>query len=54
MEAPLVLTHVCRYWRNLALSTPSLWSSIFIYLPNTYQLEHTSSQGDTREALAYA
>ncbi|KAJ7129240.1 hypothetical protein C8R44DRAFT_533755, partial [Mycena epipterygia] len=24
-EAPLLLTHVCRAWREIAISTPSLW-----------------------------
>ncbi|TDL20351.1 hypothetical protein BD410DRAFT_841449 [Rickenella mellea] len=29
-EAPLVLGQVCRLWREIALSTPSLWSTISI------------------------
>jgi len=40
LEAPLVLTHVCRSWRNLAHSTPSLWSSIFICVPDSYQVDY--------------
>ncbi|KAJ6561860.1 hypothetical protein B0H19DRAFT_894253, partial [Mycena capillaripes] len=27
-EAPLLLCHVCRAWRTLALSTPRLWASL--------------------------
>ncbi|KAJ6561763.1 hypothetical protein B0H19DRAFT_87464 [Mycena capillaripes] len=29
-EAPLLLCHVCREWRNLAISTPRLWASLHI------------------------
>ncbi|TDL27929.1 hypothetical protein BD410DRAFT_712743, partial [Rickenella mellea] len=29
-EAPLVLGRICRRWRKIALSTPSLWSTISI------------------------
>ncbi|KAJ8073345.1 hypothetical protein PM082_011617 [Marasmius tenuissimus] len=32
-SAPLLLTTVCRSWREIALSTPNLWNAIHIYLP---------------------
>ncbi|KAJ7679265.1 hypothetical protein DFH06DRAFT_1166167 [Mycena polygramma] len=39
-QAPLLLCHVCRAWRNLALSTPRLWASLHIvaYTPKLNQL----------------
>lgn len=32
-EAPLLLGHVCSYWRRLAFATPGLWASIHIVTP---------------------
>ncbi|EAU88702.2 hypothetical protein CC1G_01075 [Coprinopsis cinerea okayama7 len=32
-EAPLLLTHVCRRWRDAALSMPVLWQNLHIPLP---------------------
>ncbi|KAJ7094411.1 hypothetical protein C8R44DRAFT_890436 [Mycena epipterygia] len=29
-EAPLLLTHVCRDWREIAISTPALWTTLYI------------------------
>ncbi|KAJ7724944.1 hypothetical protein DFH07DRAFT_971060 [Mycena maculata] len=33
-DAPLLLCHICRSWRSLALSTPRLWASLHIALPS--------------------
>jgi hypothetical protein len=33
-EAPLLLTQVCKNWRNIVLSTPHLWSAIHIPIPS--------------------
>ncbi|KAJ2912771.1 hypothetical protein MD484_g7640, partial [Candolleomyces efflorescens] len=33
LEAPMLLTHVCRLWRNVALSMPKLWTSLHIPAP---------------------
>ncbi|KAF9058898.1 hypothetical protein BDP27DRAFT_1200301, partial [Rhodocollybia butyracea] len=32
--APLLLNTVCRHWRNTALNTPALWSSLHIRFPS--------------------
>ncbi|KAK1222878.1 hypothetical protein PQX77_014300 [Marasmius sp. AFHP31] len=34
-DAPLILTQVCRSWRDIALSTPGLWASIAITVYKT-------------------
>ncbi|KAK1231434.1 hypothetical protein PQX77_005443, partial [Marasmius sp. AFHP31] len=33
-EAPLLLTTVCRSWRAVAISTPTLWNAVQIRLPS--------------------
>ncbi|ESK87754.1 hypothetical protein Moror_11291 [Moniliophthora roreri MCA 2997] len=38
-EAPLLLTLVCKSWRQIALTTPRLWCSIHLYIP---KLVHTA------------
>ncbi|KAF5335772.1 hypothetical protein D9611_009683 [Ephemerocybe angulata] len=34
VAAPLLLTHVCRQWRDLAIGMPLLWSSLHIPIPH--------------------
>ncbi|KAJ7472636.1 hypothetical protein FB451DRAFT_1089514, partial [Mycena latifolia] len=34
-ESPLLLCHICRAWRRLALSTPRLWATLHIVAPGT-------------------
>ncbi|THU90870.1 hypothetical protein K435DRAFT_246391 [Dendrothele bispora CBS 962.96] len=34
-EPPLLLTLVCKQWREIALSTPCLWSALHIYIPHS-------------------
>ncbi|TFK17818.1 hypothetical protein FA15DRAFT_698308 [Coprinopsis marcescibilis] len=38
--SPVTLSHVCAHWRSLALSTPFLWSSIFVGCPKTPNAGH--------------
>ncbi|KAK7040892.1 hypothetical protein VNI00_009488 [Paramarasmius palmivorus] len=37
-EAPLLLTLVCKSWRQLALTTPRLWCSLHLFIPKLFQL----------------
>jgi len=32
-SSPFPLTHICSYWRNVVLNTPTLWSSLYIENP---------------------
>ncbi|KAJ2916342.1 hypothetical protein MD484_g4033, partial [Candolleomyces efflorescens] len=40
---PLQLTGVCQYWREVALSTPTLWSTIYVDRPNLPEHVHSFS-----------
>ncbi|KAJ7231323.1 hypothetical protein C8J57DRAFT_1581030 [Mycena rebaudengoi] len=33
-ESPLLLCHICKAWRHLALHTPALWTSLYITAPS--------------------
>ncbi|KAJ7500307.1 hypothetical protein B0H11DRAFT_1800691 [Mycena galericulata] len=38
-EAPLLLSHISQGWRNIALSTPRLWSTLHIVTPPVSSLQ---------------
>ncbi|KAJ7655816.1 hypothetical protein DFH06DRAFT_1200964 [Mycena polygramma] len=31
MSSPMILTHICRHWREIALAMPTLWRAISFY-----------------------
>jgi hypothetical protein len=45
-EAPLLLTHVCQKWRQIAIHCPSLWDSIYLPLSNYPLTERDLHVGD--------
>ena len=48
-EAPLLLTTVCRAWREIALNTPRLWGSVHIFFSNPpMSTEHESFLSEMR------
>ncbi|KAH6895028.1 hypothetical protein BKA70DRAFT_1319305 [Coprinopsis sp. MPI-PUGE-AT-0042] len=48
-ESPLLLTHVCHRWRELAISSPSLWASVSINIPS-YPSSHLAHGPLMRDA----
>ncbi|KAJ7220971.1 hypothetical protein C8J57DRAFT_1149001 [Mycena rebaudengoi] len=38
MESPILICQICRAWRSLALSTPGLWNSLHIAVPDYTRL----------------
>ncbi|KAJ7501684.1 hypothetical protein B0H11DRAFT_1679953, partial [Mycena galericulata] len=42
LQSPTLLSHVCRRWRNIALSLPRLWRAIKLHIvrePHPQQLD---------------
>ncbi|KAJ7062591.1 hypothetical protein C8F01DRAFT_1134660 [Mycena amicta] len=37
-EGPLLVSQICHWWRNIALTTPRLWSSMHIVLPDVARI----------------
>ncbi|KAJ3503163.1 hypothetical protein NMY22_g18345 [Coprinellus aureogranulatus] len=53
-DAPLVLLRVCRLWREIAVNTPKLWSSMNISIPaNIGKLRPGIRLQDERKRIAF-
>ncbi|KAF9443828.1 hypothetical protein P691DRAFT_778642 [Macrolepiota fuliginosa MF-IS2] len=46
MMAPIILSHVCTRWRNIANTTPRLWRNIVVSLSPTIPIHTGSMVGD--------
>jgi F-box-like len=42
IPSPVILSHVCRLWRDVALDTATLWTDIRIYHPSMTQIRRSS------------
>ncbi|KAF5338708.1 hypothetical protein D9611_013346 [Ephemerocybe angulata] len=58
LDAPIVLTHVCRRWRHIAHSTPRLWSRLHIKplakVTDEYNATHNDRSIPTKEWIQRA
>ncbi|KAF6763718.1 hypothetical protein DFP72DRAFT_873247 [Ephemerocybe angulata] len=54
LEAPIVLTHVCRRWRHIAHSTPRLWSRLHMDPLSIYYGNSEARSFPTREWIERA
>ncbi|KAL1744112.1 hypothetical protein HDZ31DRAFT_82919 [Schizophyllum fasciatum] len=43
-KAPWPLTHVCRRWRQIAHSTPSLWTTVRVSIDTLEELAHSAEE----------
>ncbi|KAJ7126806.1 hypothetical protein C8R44DRAFT_851290 [Mycena epipterygia] len=41
-DAPLLLARVCSQWRNIAIATPQLWSTFFLFADDPWTQAHES------------
>ncbi|KAJ7094345.1 hypothetical protein C8R44DRAFT_384284 [Mycena epipterygia] len=44
LEAPLLLLHICKIWRSIAISTPHLWASLHLNLADIPESFHSSPE----------
>ncbi|KAJ7159038.1 hypothetical protein C8R43DRAFT_1064331 [Mycena crocata] len=45
MQAPLLLAQICGHWRDIALATPELWSSIYLMFPTDNDITRIFATG---------
>jgi hypothetical protein len=50
-EAPVLLGRICSGWRRIALSTPDLWSTLHLPIPNCHTLGHCDKWRHVAEAV---
>ena len=52
LSFPLSLGAICSYWREIAWSTPSLWSSLVVRFPSKFKHDSYTATGIAQEWLA--
>ncbi|KAF5373054.1 hypothetical protein D9758_001524 [Tetrapyrgos nigripes] len=50
-EAPLLLTLVCKTWREICLTTPRLWSALHIYIPHLHCKRFTQTMLQRKQGV---